>query len=272
LAGPDRDYDVTPQQIGWQVRIANVEWSIVSSDLDLGDWQDAGARVEKSLLVRFNGKTPFVLQLVALNATGSTATSSTAGAPIVLTAEQVDMPAVEVAGPANEAGLYEAPIALIARQAIPKDALRGTFYSGKLALEITGLPGEARSVNVHFHSPGLVQRYIAPYVTPVYSLPWVLCTGPLTAFLLLILTARIRSRGFNEEEIEQAAMAAVAQMAAPAAGEGVAPQPFNQPLSPPDEVWSNTEWSSPWGVRQEAVETARAANGASVHDSWSSSW
>ncbi len=43
---------------------------------------------------------------------------------------------------------------------------------------------------------------------PVYSLPWLFCTGPLTLLLLLVIVARAQSRGFNPDEVEQAAMAA----------------------------------------------------------------
>ena len=52
--------------------MASVEWSIVSGDLHLGDLQDVGARATETVLVRFNGKTPFVVQLLGLEGAGAT--------------------------------------------------------------------------------------------------------------------------------------------------------------------------------------------------------
>ncbi len=42
---------------------------------------------------------------------------------------------------------------------------------------------------------------------PVYSLPWLFCTGPLTLLLLLVIVARAQSVS-TRTKVEQAAMAA----------------------------------------------------------------
>ncbi len=282
LSGPDSDHDVIPAQVNWQIRVANVEWSLVSGDLALGDVQDAGARVRRDLLVRFNGKTPFVVQLAGLNATASNAAGEKDGTPPTISAAQVDMPPVEVDGAPNQSGLYEVPITLITRQAIPKDSLRGTFYSGQIKLNIAGLEGDTKSLNINFRSPSIMQRYIAPYVVPVYSLPWLLCTGPFTLLLLLVIVARMRSRGFNEDEIEQAAIAATMQMATPSGRNretSDSPEPFAPVSSPQVEaMWGSSEWSSAWGSGGEANDagaSGRATNptqNGKNGDPWSSSW
>ena len=72
FAGPDGDYDVTPDNVDWQVHVADVEWSLVDGSLNLGDLQDAGARNEQTLRLRFNGKTPFVLEMDDIQAAEAT--------------------------------------------------------------------------------------------------------------------------------------------------------------------------------------------------------
>jgi hypothetical protein len=287
LSGPNDDHDVIPQRIDWQVRVASVEWSVVSGDLHLRDLQDAGARIQETVLVRFNGKTPFVVQMEELSAAGSNGAGADGVA--LLTSEYVDMPPVEITGSPNESGLYEVPITLIARQPIPKDMINGTFYSGQLHLSLAGLDEEAKTVNFNFRSPSLYQRYIAPIVVPVYSLPWLLCTGPLTALVLLVLIARFRGRNFDEQEIEQSAMAAVAKTVTPVApvasdalfAEAVAPARVQN-----EALWGNSEWGSVWagspgneggdpvasGHAASSSNSSHGSNAAASADAWSTSW
>lgn len=276
FSGPNGDYDVVPNQVAWQSRVASVEWSIVGGDLHLRDLQDAGARVQETVLVRFNGKTPFVVELAGLQGIGSSGDEA-AATPIVLTGDYLDVPAVEVNGPPNESGLYEVPITLIARQRIPGDELRGTFYSGQLRLAIAGLPDDAKTVNFNFRSPSLYQRYLAPVVVPVYSMPWVLCTGPLTLLVLLVVVARIRGRGFDEHELEEAAVAAARELAA---ANAAMPEPASAlptgATAPRREIaWGTSEWGNAWANPGDAGSPAYSANGAANKpsgDPWSSSW
>ncbi|HXF61525.1 MAG TPA: hypothetical protein VNK95_07905, partial [Caldilineaceae bacterium] len=278
LRGPNEDYDVIPNQLGWQSRVASVEWSIVGGDLHLDDLQAAGRRVQETLLIRFNGKTPFVVELAGLEATGSA--SEEGAPPVTLDDAAIDVPAVEVTGPPNEAGLYEVPITFIARQAIPADQWRGTFYSGQLRLAIAGLEGDEKTVNFNFRSPSLYQRYLAPFVAPVYSLPWVICTGPLTLLLLLLLVARIRGRGLDDAELEQVAQAATRDaIARSAAPEPTAPLPSAASALPRAEAaWGSSEWGSVWASGDGATP-AYSASGAQgsqsnkpLGDPWNTSW
>jgi hypothetical protein len=278
LAGPDGDYDVVPAQVTWRAQVANVEWSVVSGELPLGDWQDAGSRVNATLLIRFNGRLPFILQVEDLTATSSEPGGASDGQPTTLSLAQIDVPQVVVDGPPQEDGLYRVPLTLVARQAIPHDPWRGTFYSGRLTLGIVGLP-ERQQVSFNFRSPSLAQRYLAPYLVPVYSMPWVLCTGPLTALLLLVAVARIRGRGIDEEELEQAAMAATLQMSLtppPAAG-AAPPEPIAEGASRAwdDTAWEQGEWGSVWDTGQPTgarTPPVPPANGTAAEDPWRSSW
>jgi hypothetical protein len=280
LRGPNEDYDVTPSQFDWQARVASVEWSIVSGDLHMGDLQVVGARAEETLLVRFNGKTPFVVQLEGLNGTGATLGNETTEGEITpLNGELIDVPSIEISGPPNEAGLYEVPLTMIARQAIEGDQLRGTLYTGQVRLAIAGLPDDVKTVGFNFRSPSLYQRYLAPIVVPVYSMPAVLCTGPLTLLILLVVVARMRSRGFDDNEIEQAAVAATRQAIAHtsvpeptvALPTGTAPRP--------EVAWGSGEFGNAWGNSGSPAEpslTGSYSNGTSsakpAGDPWSSSW
>ena len=283
FSGPDADYDVVPAQLDWQTRIASVEWSIVSGDMNLGDLQDAGARTEETILVRFSGKTPFIIQLDDLTAIGSNPADGDASTPLVLNAEHIDMPPVEVSGPAADDGVYSVPVALIARQAIPKDPLRGTFYSGQIQLNIAGLEGDPKQVDFSFRSPTVYQRYIAPIVVPIYSMPWMLCTVPITALLLLVLVARFRGRGFDDTEIEEAAVAAAMQLLAPEPMPAESSQLFPTPAAagnPPESesLWGTSEWGSAWGVTAKTDEVATPGyspqNKGTVNggDPWASTW
>jgi hypothetical protein len=209
LSGPDNDFDVFPQELPWQMRINDVEWSVISGSLDLGDLQDAGARVEAMLRIRFNGKTPFIMEMRELNATAETPSGQ-----VLLTSGELEMSPVEINGPPTDTGVYEVPVTLIARQAIPHDPLRGAFYAGEATLGIVGLSGKAQTVSFQLRSPSLAQRYLFPYVAPVYArLPWALCAWPLTLLTLLILVARIRGRGLDDEELAEASVAVVTPLA-----------------------------------------------------------
>ena len=123
------------------------------------------------------------------------------------------MPPVEVTGEPNEAGLYEVPVTFFARQEVPNDPLRGTFFSGDLALSVVGLSDAAQTLDVTLRSPSLAQRYIFPWLLPLYTLPVGLCMWPLTLFLLLVVVARTRSRGYDDDELESVAVAATQRAA-----------------------------------------------------------
>lgn len=273
LAGPDADYDVFPQQLEWQVRVNDVEWSLVSSALDLGDLQDAGARAEALLQIRFNGKTPFIIQMIEINATGATNEGQ-----VTLSSADLAVSPVEITGAPNEAGIYEAPITVVARRTIPHDELRSAFYTGKVTLGIVGLEGKTQSLDFNLRSPSLIQRYLSPFVTPVYArLPWALCAWPLTLLVLLVAVARLRGRGIEDEAIDEAAVATALQLppasTTEVAGSVTAPT-FATPASL-DAVWGNAEWGAAWGVTENAepASTAYSANGAgSAGDPWRSSW
>jgi hypothetical protein len=245
----------------------------------MSDLQDVGARGEQKLLVRFNGKTPFVIQLEKIEGSGATLGKETNASEITsLQAAQVDVPAIEVDGPPNEAGLYEVPLTMIARQAIAGDQMRGTLYTGQMRLAIAGLPNDVKSIGFSFRSPSLYQRYLAPILVPVYSMPAVLCTGPLTLLVLLVLLARFRSRGFDDNEIEQAAVKATHQAIARTS----VPEPtvaLPTGASPRHEVaWGSGEFGNAWGSAGPAEPSLNGVykNGAGATkpagDPWTSSW
>jgi hypothetical protein len=281
LRGPNGDYDVVPNQFDWQARVASVEWSIVSGDLHMGDLQDVGARVQETLLLRFNGKTPFVVQLQGLQGSGATLGTETTGDEITpLDAEQIDVPSIEISGEPNEAGLYEVPLTMIARQAIEGDQVRGTLYTGQMQLAIAGLPNDVKTVGFNFRSPSLYQRWLAPVVVPVYSMPALLCTGPLTLLILLVVVARMRGRNFDENEIEQAAVAATRQ----AIAQTSVPEPTvalpSGALPRAEVAWGSGEFGNAWSRSGGSAEPTlsgaykNGANGAkpSSGDPWTSSW
>ena len=275
LSGPDEYHDVTPGSVDWQVHVSDVEWSIVDGNLDLGDLQDAGRRVEETLRVRFSGKTPFLLEMEDIQAVGSNLPE---GAPTALASDYIDMAPVEVDGPPLDDGTYLVPVTLIARQAIPHDALKGSFYTGQLGLRIAGLDDAAKPVDIAFRSPSLYQRYLAPIIVPVYSLPWVLCTAPLTLLLLLVIIARTRGRGFDQDEVEQEAMAkAVKTVAVDPSGESKTEPIVPAPMIAPTSVWGNSDWGGAFGGHATDADEAKSAttNGHAkgpAADPWSSSW
>jgi hypothetical protein len=270
FSGPDADADVFPQQIDWQMRVDDVEWSLVSGSLDLGDLQDAGTRIHTTLGLRFSGKTPFQIQVVDLTATGSSEDG-----PVTLTAEELDLTPVEVSGAPNAAGIYEVPITLSLRQGLPRDVWRGDFFTGRVTLAVAGLPEKTQTLGFSFRNPSLLQRYISPYVTPVYArLPWALCAWPLTLFLLLVAVARVRGRGIDDVEVDEATVAPAMPPVPPAPdlGGASAAASFANPASL-DAVWGNAEWGGAWGAAGDSppVTTEPLANGAGG-DPWRTSW
>jgi hypothetical protein len=280
FAGPDRDYDVFPQQLDWQMRVDDVEWSPVSSALNLGDLQDAGARTEALIGIRFTGKTPFVLQMLDLNVTGE----GDAG-PITLTAADLEMSPVEVTGSPDAAGIYEVPVTFTTRRALPRDEWESAFFTGQMTLGIVRLESKAQPVDLQFRSPSVLHRYVSPYVTPIYGrLPVALCAWPLTLLLLLVAIARIRGRDINDVELDEAAVAPPTPPTAVAAeGVGVT---GSRPLTTPAEqsaVWGQSaEWGGGWSTGEPAqpaltgqpTNNATHLNGSNrtTNDPWRSSW
>ncbi|MBI3959723.1 MAG: VWA domain-containing protein, partial [Chloroflexi bacterium] len=271
LTGPSEDFDLFPSSVEWRLRIRGVEWSVVG-DLDFGDVGGAGERSTQPLLLRFDGSTPFVVQVEGIEAAGETGDGVTQLDESFLESRQI-----EVSGKPNADGYYEIPVGLVARKSIPHDPLRGSFYSGDLTLGIEGLPGESRSVAISFRSPTVYQRYVEWWLRPIYSLPWLLCTGPLTLLLLLILVARVRNRGYVEEEEPVVTL----------------PQPEFQPepenafvtatfvdaasaeAGPPEVRWESQWGDVEWGFGGEQRPPAPSAvtwSGNGAADPWKSGW
>ena len=148
------------------------------------------------------------------------------------------------------------------------------------------MPNDTQRVNFNFRSPSIYQRYLAPVLVPVYSMPWVLCTGPLTLLILLVVVARVRGRGFDESEIEQAAAAAAMQLT-PTGTDNTPPLPMPSATVARSEVaWGSSEWGSAWGPGGTSEPTLPGANGSSTYanghangagpkptgDPWTNSW
>ena len=275
LTGPSEDFDIFPSSVEWRLQIRGVEWSVVG-DLDFGDVGRAGERSTQSLLLRFDGKTPFVVQVMGIAAAGETGDGVTQ-----LDESFLESGAIEVNGAPNADGFYEIPVGLVARKTIPQDPLHGSFYSGDLMLGIEGLPGESRAVAISFRSPTVYQRYVEWWLRPVYSLPWLLCSGPLSLLLLLILVARARNRGYVEE----------AEPVVTLPQPDFLPEPANAfvnasfvdaasaEASPPEVRWESQWGDVDWGFSGEQRTPAPSAagwgsngsaNGAS--DPWKSGW
>ncbi len=277
FSAPDGDHDVIPNNVDWQIHVSDVEWSLMDSDLNLGDLQDAGTRIEETLQIRFSGKTPFLVELDDIKASGSNVPD---GSPSVLSTNYIDMSPVEVSGPPQADGTYIVPITLIARQAIPSDPLRGPVYSGQLGLSIAGLDDAAKPVHFAFRSPSIYQRYVAPIVVPVYSMPWALCTAPLTLLILLVIVARTRGRGFDQDEVEQAAMTKAVQTITVDTPETGPDKPIAPAPIPSTASWGGSEWGSAWTSpssqdQSTAQSEAPSSNGhtkGQPTDPWDSSW
>jgi hypothetical protein len=274
LSGPDPDHDVLPGQIGWQMNVDNLEWSLVNGDLALGDLQNAGERTEGVLLIRYNGETPFVMEVRDIRAAARDETRS-----ITLDAESLDIPPIEVTGEPNEAGLYEVPVAFVARQSVPTDQQQGLFYSGALALGLVGLADNEQMIAFSFRSPSFIQRYVAPIVVPVYSMPWAICTWPFTLLFFLVLIARIRGRNVDEEAIEEAAAAAAMHMTSQAdiesdAARWAPEQSLDIRNSEAGPTWDNAEWGSVWAGNgaQDRGPDSDSGPAQEKRDPWTSNW
>ncbi len=208
LAGPSQEFDVISANpssgagpagsaiVPFRLQIRDVEWSVAGA-LDFGNLGRAGEKTTQTLYLRFNGKTPFVVETVGIAASGETGNGVMALDELYLEA----LP-VEVTDSPDDEGFFEVPITLIARKDLPKDALRGSFYSGELLLSIAGLANETRSVDISFRSPTLYQRYVEWWLRPFYTFPLVFCSGPMMLLALLIVVARARSRGYNMDDDE----------------------------------------------------------------------
>ena len=131
---------------------------------------------------------------------------------------------------------------------------------------------------IAFRSPSLYQRYVAPIVVPVYSMPWVLCTAPLTLLILLVIVERTRGRGFDAGEEEQAAMArAVKALAVEPSAEPSEEPATAAPAPAAPAVWGSSEWGSAWGNQSGKDDQTKTAptNGHAkgpAGDPWSSGW
>ena len=194
LADPSRSDTLQRASLPFRLQIRDVEWSVAGA-LDFGNLGRAGESSTETLLLRFDGKTPFVVQVVGIAASGETPDG-------VMTLDEhfLEAPPVEISGVPDDQGFFEVPLTLVARKALPKDALRGSFYSGDLILSIVGLTDETRSVDINFRSPTLYQRYVEWWLRPFYTFPLVFCSGPLLLLGLLIVVARARSRGYNVDD------------------------------------------------------------------------
>ncbi|MBX3052971.1 MAG: VWA domain-containing protein [Caldilineaceae bacterium] len=274
LAGPSEDFDIFPPTVEWRLQIRGVEWSVVG-DLNFGDVGRAGERSTQPLLLRFDGSTPFVVQVEGIAAAGETGDGITE-----LDESFLESASIEVNGQPNADGFYEIPVALVARKAIPQDPLRGSFYSGDITLGIEGLPGAGRSVAISFRSPTAYQRYVEWWLRPIYSLPLLLCTGPLSLLLLLIFVARARNRGYGEEEeplvtlpqpdfLPEPANAFVNATFVDAASAETASAETNW-----ESQWGNTEWGFGGGAQRPPVSSPAATNGnaSGAGDPWKSGW
>ena len=194
LADPNRSDTLQRASLPFRLQIRDVEWSVAGA-LDFGNLGRAGESSTETLLLRFDGKTPFVVQVVGIAASGETPDG-------VMTLDEhfLEAPPVEISGVPDDQGFFEVPLTLVARKALPKDALRGSFYSGDLILSIAGLTNETRSVDINFRSPTFYQRYVEWWLRPFYTFPLVFCSGPLLLLGLLIVVARARSRGYNVDD------------------------------------------------------------------------
>ena len=297
LAGPSQDFDVlsahplsgagpsSEATVPFRLQIRDVEWG-VAGGLDFGDLGRAGEKATETLLLRFNGKTPFVVEIVGMVASGETGNGV-----MSLDENFLEAPPVEINGQPDDEGFFKVPVTLIARKAIPKDALSGSFYSGELLLSIVGLAGEIRSVDINFRSPTLYQRYVEWWLRPFYTFPLVFCTGPMALLGLLIVVARARTRGYNMEDDEDPGLtlpgqdspltpgyAAAPVMSNAAGGPAHAPYPPPVPgpaagspgYSPALEISADAAAARPAGT---GSSDGWQGAGAGKHESaWDSAW
>ncbi len=274
LSGPSEDFDIFPSSVEWRLQIRGVEWSVVG-DLNFGDVGQAGERSTQPLLLRFDGSTPFVVQVEGIAAAGETGDGITE-----LDESFLESASIEVNGAPNADGFYEIPVALVARKSIPQDPLRGSFYSGDIVLGIEGLPGEGRSVPISFRSPTAYQRYVEWWLRPIYSLPLLLCTGPLTLLLLLIFVARARNRGYAEDEEPVVTLPQPDFLPEPANAfinasfVDAASAEANSSETNWESQWGNTDWGFGGNSERTPAPSPAATNGTAsgAGDPWKSGW
>jgi hypothetical protein len=274
LNGPSEDFDIFPASVEWRLQIRGVEWSVVGN-LNFGDVGRAGERSTQPLLLRFDGSTPFVVQVEGIGAAGETGDGITQ-----LDESFLESASIEVNGQPNADGFYEIPVGLVARKSIPQDPLRGSFYSGDITLGIAGLPGESRSVPISFRSPTAYQRYVEWWLRPIYSLPLLLCTGPVSLLLLLIFVARTRNRGYVEDEEPVVTLPQPDFLPEPANAfiNATFVDAASAEASPAQEVrwdsqWGDVDWGFGGGERRSAPSPAATnGNASAAGDPWKSGW
>ncbi|MEZ4836920.1 MAG: vWA domain-containing protein [Caldilineaceae bacterium] len=269
FSGPNGDFDVFPAVLSYRLRVRNLEWSVTGS-LNFGDLGLAGEQATQPLLVRFDGSTPFTVRVLSTNIGGETETG-----PVALDSSYLSIPPVEVTGEPDANGFYEVPITLAAGKAIPHDQLRGSFYAGTLTLGIEGLPNQTRNVDVGFRSPTAFQRYVAWWLLPIYSLPWLLCSGPLTLLLLLIIVARVRGGGSYADDYEEPVVTLPTFEPAPSANSfGSATFESSPPAAGTGDTswgggdWGNVDWNSGGGEANDQAPKPSSAQ----DDPWATRW
>lgn len=278
IAGPDQDFEVVSSNprasseavshsasLPFRFQVREVEWSIAGA-LDFGNLGRAGESGTETLQLRFNGKTPFVLNVV-----GIAASAEFGEGTVALDHESLESAPVEITGAPDDEGFYHVPVTLVARKALPSDPLHGSFYSGGLMLSIAGLDDEVRTVDISFRSPTLYQRHVEWWLRPFYTFPLVLCSGPLFLLGLLILVARFRGRNYrydDEEDSvavlpEQGAAAAPAFAAGPRSADSWQPSVAVRPASPSH---SSEAWADP------NVSGGVLGQGEAAAGSWEANW
>jgi hypothetical protein len=199
LRGPSGDYDVNPETpLAWRLVIPAVEWEIlgvqqggaIGSDANMGSLGKAGERKGATLHVRYTGQPPFSLQLADLNAAAEQP-------GVTIGKDDLDLfaaPAVQQAGATDE---YQVPIELLVRRSLAQASplarwLPGTDYSGKLKIQVAGLPAsQAQEVNFRLHNPSVYQRYVQPFYRLL--LPGAV-TIPLSVVIPLVLLVFVWKR------------------------------------------------------------------------------
>ena len=268
FSGPNGDFDVFPAQIGYRLRVRNLAWSVTGA-LNFGDLGLAGEQATQPLLVRFDGRTPFTVRVLSMNIAGETDNGA-----VTLDNSYLSIPPVEVTGEPDANGFYEVPITLSAGKAIPQDPLRGSFYAGTLTLGIEGLPNETRNVDIGFRSPTAFQRYVAWWLLPIYSLPWLLCSGPLTLLFLLMVLARVRSGGSYTEDEEPVVTLPTFEPSPTASSFGSATFDASPPATGAGESsWGGGNWgSADWSSSGQKNDPPPKQSGASQDDPWATRW
>ena len=192
LRGPSGDYDVQPgTPLSWRLVVPAVEWEILgverggtrATDANLGSLGRTGEHSDASLRVRYTGKPPFSMQLTDLTAAGDRMGAGVGKDDLNLVAS----PPTQQAGTDDE---YLVPIELLVRRSLSHASplsqwLSGTDYSGKLSVDVAGLPASgSQEVSFRLHNPSLYQRYVQPFYRLL--LPGIV-TIPLSVFVPLFL-------------------------------------------------------------------------------------